>query len=525
MTKLKQYLENSWYRWASQDRQTWYAAQYQYWYGVNTRDMKNWVCLAWWQTDVVKNKTKPFTYFTYQSKLYYVDSDWKIYNDAWVQKCATWISHSIDWSPVAPNWIEFWNDIYIVWPWWVVQVDSSWNYTNITSYFPTYHGSTYRSIWWCALNYANTFLLIWDANVVWKMDIATWTPVFTGIRYFESSYSVYWLTQEWNYLKIYTSNWINTKIHYAKGTFDVEYTWLVQTVSFKWLALNYWDVASDQWYDYAIFTVKSWEYKLAKISWYSKVDIKRTQTYWTQKVFTATNPNIKSADWVLFAAMEDWIRTFIEYNGWLWWGCCEFPLASDETVLNMFKYQEYLYACVYNSTTQKYIERYYDMSFHPATYQPNWYIIGRVFDGWCAWLFKKNDQATITYNMPEWTGIELRYRYDRSSFEYDKSNFLPIKTLTDATNCYDIVVPTTPSIKDEWLLILEDNLNNDLILLEDWNWIQLEDLLICPFNKTWNLLEYRFDFTGNQTDDTPATSTPILFEHSLTYYDYMRKYR
>jgi hypothetical protein len=39
-----------------------------------------------------------------------------------------------------------------------------------------------------------------------------------------------------------------------------------------------------------------------------------------------------------------------------------------------------------------------------------------VFDGGCAGLFKKNDQATITYNMPTGTSMELSYRYDRESF-------------------------------------------------------------------------------------------------------------
>ena len=157
------------------------------------------------------------------------------------------------------------------------------------------------------------------------------------------------------------------------------------------------------------------------------------------------------------------------------------------------------------------------MSFHPATYQNSWYIIGRVFDGWCAWLFKKNDQATITYNMPAWTSMELSYRYDRSSFWYDKSNFLLIKQLTDVDNCYDVIFPTTPATQEQSLLTLE---NDDLILLENGNWILLEDLLVCPFNKTWNLLEYRVDLSTTSTD-----ITPILFEHSLTYYDYMRKYR
>jgi hypothetical protein len=121
--------------------------------------------------------------------------------------------------------------------------------------------------------------------------------------------------------------------------------------------------------------------------------------------------------------------------------------------------------------------------------------------------------------MPVGTSMELSYRYDRDTFTYDKDNFYLIKKLADTSNCYDIVVPTTPSKTDVNLLAKESSVN-DLILLENGNGIQLEDLLVIPFNKTWNLLEYRFDFA---TTDT--TKTPILFEHSLTYYDYMRKYR
>jgi hypothetical protein len=42
--------------------------------------------------------------------------------------------------------------------------------------------------------------------------------------------------------------------------------------------------------------------------------------------------------------------------------------------------------------------------------------------------------------------MELSYRYDRSSFGYDKSDFFSIKKLTDTNECYDIVVPTTPQV-------------------------------------------------------------------------------
>lgn len=508
--KLKQYLENSWYRWASQDRQTWYAAQFQYGENINIRDMKNWVCLSWGRTDV-STKSKPFNYFTYKNHLYYVDSDWKIYDENWTQKCATWIAFTD-----TPNWIEFWNYIYIVWDSWVIQIDSSWNYTNLTSLFPEYDWDNFRYIWWCVLNYANTYLLIWDWNIVWKMDTATWTPIFTGIRDFESSYTVYWLTQEWNYLKIYTSNWINTKIHYAKGTFDVEYTWLIQTVSFKWLSIDYWCVCSDQGTDYAVFSFAPRELKLAKISGYNKTDIRWTQTWEWSRIFTSITPYIIACDWVVFAATDEWVWTFTEYNWWLWWGCVEFKESQE--IISIFRFWERLYACISNWDNW-YISCYYDLSFHPTKYQSNWFIIGRVFDGGCAWLFKKNDQATITYNMPVGTSMELSYRYDRSSFGYAKSDFFSIKKLTDTNECYDIVVPTTPQVdKQSWLLAMENW--SDLILLENWNWIQLEEMMICPFNKTWNLLEYRFDLNTSNT-----SKTPTLYEHSLTYYDYMRKYR
>lgn len=512
MAKLKQYLENSWYRWASQDRQTWYAAQYQYGYGVNTRDMKNWVCLAWWATDSETQSDYRFIYFYNDGNLYTFNTNWEIADINWTIKCT-----------VTPSWANriifaetFWNYVYVtIWNK-IYKVDPSlWTSTDATPW-------AFAWVTWWLLNYANTFLLCWSYDEVWRFDWLTWTK----IRDFESWYQVVWLTQEWNYLKIYTSDDVNTKVHYAKGTFDVEDTWLVQTVSFKWLWLSAWDITYDQWNDYVIFEIESWEYKLAKIQWYNKVDIRWTQTWWWQKIFTADDPVITAADWVVFAAMEDGIWTFTEYNWWLWWWCCEFPIASNEEVKWMFRFWEKLYACIHNKTTDKYINRYHDMCFHPHKYQPNWYIIGRVFDWWCAWLFKKNDQATITYNMPVWTSMELSYRYDRDTFTYDKSNFLSIKKLTDVNSCYDIVVPTTPWQRDIDLLALESD-DSNTILLENGNNIMLEDLMICPFNKTWNLLEYRFDFTGNwdPANNIPTTKTPILFEHSLTYYDYMRKYR
>ena len=504
--KLKQYLENSWYRWASQDRQTWYAAQFQYGENINIRDMKNGVCLSWGSTDLNKTFNYDFSFFTYDWDLYTIDKVWVIRDIEWTTKCDLWIT-----SIQTPQAVQFWDKIYVASTAWIYRVTSSWNKTNITPSDPERPSLPYPV---CIMNYANTFLLVWASNQVWKYD-RTW--VSKMIREFDSWYLVQWLTQEWNYLKIYTSDWVNTKIHYAKWTFDVEYTWLIQTVSFAWLFVDAWCITSDQWQDYVLFQFAQWELKLAKISWYNKTDIRWTQTWDWQKIFTSSSiPYITASDWVVFAATNEWIWTFTEYNWWLWWWCVEFKETNQITCV--FRYWEKLYVCISNGNN-KYLMRYYDLSFHPTKYQSNGFIIGRVFDWGCAWLFKKNDQATITYHMPANTSMELSYRYDRESFGYNKNNFHPIKKLEDTNECYDIVVPTTPQVNHQtWLLEMEDS--SDLILLENWNGILLEDLMVCPFNKTWNLLEYRFDF--NTTD---TSKTPILFEHSLTYYDYMRKYR
>lgn len=477
MVAVKQYLENSWYRWASQDRQTWYAWQYQYGFGVNTRDMKNWVCLAWWGT-FMRSFNTWINVFTAFWNAYYINGNGTIYNMNWTVMADTWVT-----DQYAPICEEFWSTLFVIWDNAVKMVSGSWTVVNITEAFPEYHGHKYRGMGQCALNFANTFLLIWDDNVLWRVDGNLW--IIKWIRIFHSWYKIYWLTQEWNYLKIYTSNWLDTKIHYAKWTFDMEDTWLVQTITYPWLAISIWDVTADQWRDYVMFRQSEraewWSYKLAKVQWYSKIDIRWTQTRWWQTIFTASDPAVYASDWVVFAGMQDWVWTFTEYNWWLWWWCCEFPTTWGQ-VTSMVKYWETLYVVV------KFLNDYelfrYDMSFHPAQYQENWYIIGRVFDWWSAWLFKKNVQATVTYNMPENTSMELSYRYDRSAFDYT-SGFLQVKELEDTTTCYDIIVPTTD--------------NN--------------------FNWTWNLLEYRFDLHWNWY------STPILFEHSLLYNDSIRKYR
>ena len=511
--KIKQYLENSWYRWASQDRQTGYAAQFQYWENVNVRDMKNWVCLSWGKTKVFA-QSECFYFFTHWGAIYTVNRSWEIYDRVGnLQLTITEMG-----AEPYPIWISFWWKIYIatytclfeVTPW------TPWTYVDIS---PT--SAPFFTLCNCALNYANTFLLIWAWSKLWRLDKA-WN--FDVIREFDSSYKIYWLTQEWNYLKIYVSNWSDTKIHYAKWTFDVEETWLIQTVTFNAMYLWRWSVASDQNNDYALFETSKWEFKLAKISWYNKTDIRWTQEWWWKKVFSGLGSvsNIMARDWVLFASMNEWIWTFTEYNGWLWWWCVEF--VSNVIAESMLRHNDKLYVCEYDKDTETYIMYYYDLSFHPKTYQDHWFIIGRAFDWGCWSLFKKNTQATVTYNMPVWTSMELSYRYDRSSFGYDKSNFLSIKELTDTNECYDIIFPTTPWKQDENLLALENWTDN--ILLENWNKILLEDLLVCPFNKTWNYLEYRVDLNWYLDEDSNTiTKTPILFEHSLLYEDRIRKYR
>ena len=119
--KLKQDLENSWYRWASQDRQTWYAAQFQYGENVNIRDMKNGVCLSWGSTDVWSALSYEFSYFTYDWALYTVDKKWVIRDDTW----ATVYNLNIN-SVQVPQGIQFWDDMYVVSAAWVHKITQWW---------------------------------------------------------------------------------------------------------------------------------------------------------------------------------------------------------------------------------------------------------------------------------------------------------------------------------------------------------------------------------------------------------------
>lgn len=482
MVLVKQYLENSWYRWGSQDRQTWYGSQYQFWYWVNTRDMKNWVCLAWWVKSTTTYDGKA-TYFVYQGKLYALTSTWKIVDTASWSTKLTWLTWW--WNLKQQCAVEFWAWVFCA-LWWKVRVvvnnNWSWSKVDITDTVLPWFGSVT-----CMLNYANTFLLIWDWDSLWRIDVSLWTEIWKKIRKFHSWYKIYWLTLEWNYLKIYTSNGKDTKIHYAKWTFDVEDTWLIQTISFKWMWLSFNNVASDQWKDYALFLIWN-DLKLSRISWYNKVDIKWTQSYWNRWdvwcFYSVNDPYVYASDGVLFVWIDEWIWTFTEDNWWLWWWCLEFPSSNYEEISCIMRYWEELYVCYVGSNT--YTEKVYDLSFQPSVYQSNWYIIWRVFDGWCWSLFKKNIQTVVTYNMPSNTKLELSYRYDRKTFWYAKSNFKSLKVLTDTSSCYDIIVPTT---------------DND-------------------FNMPRNYIEYRVDFIT-----TSNSKSPILFEHNLLYNDSMRKYR
>ena len=538
MAKLKQYLENSWYRWASQDRQTWYAAQFQYWENINVRNMKNWVCLSWWTTK------RTLSWDTWQiAYCAKADSLIRVYLWSKTTTLKNGIAPEVSWKTLNTT-REIWTECFVfdnnVWICWddifTYQYNSTW-WATISPTIAKYDlidWSTAFTWTTCAIVYANTMVLIWSKNRLWRYvkvtntisDAANWKV----IREFESTKDIVALTQEWNYLKIYTTDWVDTYIHYAKGTFDVEETWLVQTTKHEWMVIEtQWNVASDWTNDYCLFRTtdaQNAHFVLKKITWYSWVDIRRSETmnwenvfFWNLWLNSFVYPpylnKVICDDWVLFANMGDWIRTFTEYNWRLWWWCIEFKRETNTTIYDIFQYKDFLYASVEN--WWDFEEWVYDLRWQPATYQPSWFIVGRVFDWWCAWLFKKNDQATITYNMPTGTSLELSYRYDRSSFWYNKYNFLPIKSLIDTENCYDIVVPTTPTDVAQNLLLLE---NNYKILLENDDYIQLEELIWCQFNRPWNLLEYRVDLVTTN----PAT-TPILYEHSLMYYDYMRKYR
>ena len=571
MATFKQYLQNRWYRWMSFDEEVAYPYQFQFWVNVNVRNRKWGVTLS----------SLPEYYSLLYRGLEWLCRTLSYWNEETIalridNNTATWLQLDKNMNVISTNNLSWWSSILdtnndpidVPTPFWhYITRFRDWFFFNNAGNSKCY----YEPVWWwtwldvwalvntlaqgwerwtiaydfvtrCVYNYADTFFLVSLAWVLLRYqpltnnfsDTANWKI----IRYFGASKWICWLSQSGNYLKIYVTDWNITECHYAQWTFDLEESWLVQTVKYEWQLLE--DCLATNWdTDYGLFYMWDWNYELREMSWYSSTLIRKTkwfylpslvspyydrsrlffaspvEVYWQQWP-TPTYVNwrrwakarVRYRDWVLYCLMGEWIWTFTKESVWSHWWVRWWVIEWDSSLSQMdFFWNEIIWLddldiqidpFVYNGCYSLYR---ISLDEDPEYYSTSWWIIWNVYT-WGVWsLFKKNVNTTIVCwttntHLTVWDWdllLSVWYRYDRESLFADDSWFHMVKQI-QPTNIYDNIFITTPQV----------------------TW----EAQPHPFNKPRNTIEY---LVALSTDNTKIS--PILYEHNLIYEDSMRKYR
>lgn len=504
MANYKQYTQNTWFRWMNTDRQSTYSWQFQYWKNINPRDENGWVRLSSLleQAGTDENFVKIFEID--EARTLYITEDWRIFNKRFEHKLTlNWFTTSQFNNPMQV--IKFRDYIFIsatarIW----VTHYSIHDRSGSVSVDPIYEDTNQFTSepFACALNYADTFALFgrWPillryapisanpADEINRKIIRNWSSIdYPNIN---PRNRIVWLSEWWNYVRVYVEDWHNTKIHYLQWTFDLEESWLYQTITVEWILHDRW-LASEWGTDYWLFIDWNTE-RLYEINWYWTTLIRATEfsrERWVGLFTPNSYTQVQCYNWTVYVNTTEWIWTFKKfYIGtylYIWWWVIQWWDITD-----IYDYvvtgSELIWVAGY-TTLRCSLEKY------PEKYQPEWILVWSVYTAWCTALFKKNVQATVCWKTNWWI-MELWYRYDRVSYIWDSAAHI-IKEIKDI-DIYEIIVPTS--------LIKES------------------DELSTNFNKPWNTLEYVVKFKRDVSDETQS---PILYEHTLIYEDSMRKYR
>ena len=425
-----------------------------------------------------------------------------------------------DWFFIT-NSADSWLYYEAVWQWNVLNL---WLLVWTLAWWQTL---TYDFIPRCVYNYADTFFLVSLAWILLRYqpltndfrDVANWKI----IRYFGARKWICWLSQSWNYLKIYVTDWTTTECHYAQWTFDLEESWMVQTIKYEWQLLE--DCLATNWdTDYGLFLTGSWTMELREMSWYWTTTIRRTKyiadtpaplfvwehmdVNWEMWLWS----RVRYRNWVLYCMTKEWIWTFskesVWSHWWTWWWVIEWnnEWFNDDCQMDFF--WENLVVLTSLDTVESPYEYnwYYDlyrMSLldNPPMYESDGVIIGNVYSWWVWSLFKKNVSTTIvcwktnnTISLNDWDlNIQVMYRYDREYLWLTTNWFHLLKEISP-TKIYDSIFITTPDpVQPAWTQM---------------------------YNKPWNTIEYAI-----QLHTENLNVSPVLYEHNLIYEDSMRKYR
>lgn len=512
---MPQILEKTWKNWQSMDPSVGHAGQFQYSQNVDVSNIKNGITLSSKREEATTGSLYTYCPFDSQKLVRFQQTASAgvfpvIYSNNTERPTTSHIVWNSTWQ--VKKAIIFRSVVYWFWATYACTVDPIvwWTITDITAgitWTDPDTGTTYTYSYCDAvMNYSNSMILVADGNVLRRyVPVATpslpiWWKV---IRVFEDDVTIKALTMEWSYLKIWVQDsGLQTKVHYATGTFDMEYSWLVQTINLeKQIVVS---VESDTIYDYVLCrnSVDDTTFYLYRMQWTNKTLIKKTLVpQWSYRTdFTypdAGNMQIKKG--ILYNPMGDGIRTFRNEsvsNG-LSSGIVSAPVLSRSKVWPRFPvacimYGNYLYISyqywVGAWTLYKEVRVYTE--FRPPAYQEWWYLIGLINDGWLMGFDKTNAQLNLSYLLPKPTmalttpttdpgKIEVYLRYDRAWLDLSTWWEL-IKTIDNYTAM------------------------RDRVLLSE----------IESFRRDWNVCEYRIDIIRSETTESVA---PVFHELDHLY--------
>lgn len=512
---MQQILDKTWKIWQSFDPAVGFKWQFQYSRNLDVSNIKNWITLSSLVETKVTDSQTVYCVYDYGKlvRFFSISPDF-IVSYSWNTDRPT--TSYVIWQTTSRVYkaISFQNLVYGFWQWYAVTVVPNvwWAIIDITAWITwtdpdTSITHTFGSAT-ALMNYNNSLLLVADWNKLRRyVPVASpWLPIWWKvIRNFEDGTIIKWLTMEWNYLKIRVQDkYLQTKVHYAQWTFDVEYAGLVQTIKLENQIIL--SVESDMNYDYVLCRNSfDWvQYYLYRMQWVNKTLIKRTlitQWWYRNDFMYPAWENMQIKKWILYVPMLDWIRTFRNESvssGLSTWNVSAPVLSRSPFYLNRYPYQciifwNYLYTSyqVWLYPNQTYAEDRVEIEFRPAQYQPTWFLIWLINDWLLMAMDKTNFQLNLWYLLPKPTldsqwyptidpwKINIYLRYDRESlWLWGWWNL--VKTLDNRSTLRERVLLTTD--------------NN--------------------FRRDRNVLEYKIEFVRSTT--TPSIA-PTFFEYNHLY--------
>lgn len=447
---MPQILEKTWKNWQSMDPSVGFKGQFQHSRNIDISNIKNGITLSSAREEATPGSLYTYCPFDNQKLVRFQktpiagnypvifsnNTEWPLTSHT-INNTTSQVDKAITFRSLVYGFGIWYACTVVPTVWWAITDITAWITWTDPDTATVYNYSKCNAV----MNYSNSMILVADGNILRRyVPVATpslpiWWKV---IRVFEDDVTIKGLTMEWSYLKIWVQDsGLQTKVHYATGTFDMEYSWLVQTINLEKQVIV--SVESDTIYDYALCrnSVEDTTFYLYRLQWTNKTLIKKTLVpQWSYRTdFTypdAGNMQIKKG--ILYNPMGDGIRTFRNESissGLSSWIVSAPALSRAKTgprfPVACVMYGNYLYISyqywVGAGTEYKEVRVYTE--FRPPAFIEEWYVIGLINDWWLMGFDKMNTQLNLSYLLPQptldWTGtpttdpwkIRVYLRYDR----------------------------------------------------------------------------------------------------------------